>query len=415
MYAGESLFLANNDGNLDQKHLQHLYDWTDAYKSERLEKVSDPHARNLVSRLLMKDPSMRPDASHALAHPFLSGKRAARMIGEEAEYDIFLSYRVNSDFYHCKLMYEMLTERGLRVWWDKKCLQPGVDWEEGFCEGLIKSRAFVPLWSRGGLQNFESLTESSRCDNVLLEYRLAAELKSFNLIECLFPVMIGDSSGDTTDPRACTYANYFKSGCSPNCPDVVVKSVEEKLCEHLNNQGLGAPVVPNPTVRGIFQSYSKYQGGFIQGAGGEAFTTVADSIHSMTRNVGDSSVTDVERDKSTVVVKRSEWDDRQRELDECRRELDILRTQKSELDILRSGMTKIYTLTSDTAGIIDASGPSNYSTITKVTSNIQMYSFSFQLYFLLCQEVARDVVVSVRSNIINAMNAVKVLQKYQLE
>ena len=111
LYAGESLFLANNEGNLDQKHLQHLYDWTDAYKRERLEKVSDPHARNLVSRLLMRDPSKRPDASHALAHPFLSGKRAARMIGQEAEYDVFLSYRVNSDSHHCELMYEMLTEK----------------------------------------------------------------------------------------------------------------------------------------------------------------------------------------------------------------------------------------------------------------------------------------------------------------
>ena len=301
--------------------MQYLYDWTDAYKRERLEKVSDPHARNLVSRLLMKDPSKRPDASHALAHPFLSGKRAARMIGEEAEYDVFLSYRVNSDFYHCKFLFEMLTERGLRVWWDKKCLQPGVDWEEGFCKGIIKSRAFIPVWSRGGLQNFECLAESSRCDNVLLEYRLALELQTFNMLECVFPVMIGDSSGDSTDPRACTYSSYFKSGCSPNCPDIVVKSVEEKLCEHLNSQGLGAPIVPNPTVKGIFQSYSKYQGGFIQGAGGEAFTTVADSIYSMIMNVGDVSVADAGSDNATVVVKRSELNNRQRELDGCQRDL----------------------------------------------------------------------------------------------
>ena len=357
------MFLANDEGNLDRKHLQHLNDWMDAYKSERLEKVSDPHARNLVSRLLMKDPSKRPDASHALAHPFFSGKRAARMIGEEAEYDVFLSYRVNSDSHHCKLMYEMLTEKGLRVWWDKKCLQSGVDWEEGFCEGLIKSRAFVPLWSRGGLQNFQSLAESSRCDNVLLEYRLAEELNSFNLIEFVFPIMIGDSSGDSADPRACSYTNYYKSGCSPNCPYIVVKSVEEKLCEHLNNQGLGAPIVPNPTVKGIYQSYSNYQGGFIQGVGGKAFDAVVESINNMI--IGDASVADAGSDNKTFIVKRSEWDDRQRELCNCQRELD---NRQKELDILWSRITKINALTSDTAGIIDPAGQNIHSKISKVTN-----------------------------------------------
>ena len=140
--------MANDEGNLDQKQMQILYNWTNDYKIERLEKVIDPHARNLVSRLLMKDLSKRPGASHVLVHPFLSGKRVARMIGEEAEYDVFLSYRVHSDSHHCELMYEMLTEKGLRVWWDKKCLQPGVDWEEGFCEGLSKCKSFIALLSR---------------------------------------------------------------------------------------------------------------------------------------------------------------------------------------------------------------------------------------------------------------------------
>ena len=362
------MFLANDEGNLDQKHLQCLYDWTDAYKIERLQKVSDPYARNLVSRLLMKDPSKRPDASHVLAHPFVSGKRVARMIGEEAEYDVFLSYRVNSDLHHCELMYEMLTEKGLRVWWDKKCLQPGADWEGGLCEGLIKSRAFVPLWSRGGLQNFESLVEASRCDNVLLEYRLALELLSFNLLDAVFPVLIGDSSGDSADPRACTYTNYYKAGCSPNCPDVVVKSVEEKLCEHLNNQGLGAPIVPNPTVKGIFQSYSKYQGGFIQDVGGEAFASAVESINNMIRIIGDASVADAGSDNETFIVKKSEWDNRQRESD-------ILR---SELDILWSAITKINSLTSDTAGIIDPAGQNTYSKISKV--NLINFSCACTVY-----------------------------------
>ena len=36
-----------------------------------------------------------------------------------------------------------------------------IDWEEGFCEGLIKSKTFVPLLTRAGLQNLAHLIESS--------------------------------------------------------------------------------------------------------------------------------------------------------------------------------------------------------------------------------------------------------------
>ena len=320
------MFLANEEGNLDQKQMRILHDWTDSYKSERLEKVKDAYARNLVSRLLMKDPLKRPDASHVLTHPFLSGKNVAIMIGEKAEYDVFLSYRVNSDLHHCKLMYEMLTERGLRVWWDKKCQKPGVDWEEGFCEGLIKSRAFVPLLSRAGLQNFECLTQSSQSDSLLLEYRLALELQSFHILECVYPVLIGDSSGDSTDPRACTYTNYFKSGCAPKCPEVVVASVEQKVCAHLNKQGLGAPTASDCSVKDIFHSLTKYQGKLIEGAGGEAFGAVVDSIHSMIKSVGDPSGS---MDTVTIPIKKSDWDN-------CQRELEMLRSCKNELDVLRS-------------------------------------------------------------------------------
>ena len=360
----------------------------------------------------MKDPSKRPDASHALAHPFFSGKRVARMIGDEAEYDAFLSYRVNSDLHHCKLMYEMLTQKGLRVWWDKKCLQPGVNWEEGFCEGLIKSRAFVALLSRGGLQNFEGLTESSRCDNVLLEYRLALELQSFNLLEAVFPVMIGDCSGDSTDPRACTYTDYFKSGCSPRCPDISVKSVEVTLREHLNNHGLGAPVGSNRTVKDVLQALTAHQGGFIQGAGGDAFSVVVDSIHSMIPRARDLSGIIDKNEKTTITVNKSEWD----QLVFMKSKLDKQRSQKSEwdycsreLDILWSGITKIDALISDTAGINHPSGRNSDSNISKV--NNYFFIFLIIIYNSYLQDDARYVLYSVRSNVVDVMKAAQELQQ----
>jgi hypothetical protein len=60
-----------------------------------------------------------------LAHPFLSGKSAARMAGEEAEFDVFLSYRVSSDSDLVEMIHDALAAAGVKVWWDKLCLKPG--------------------------------------------------------------------------------------------------------------------------------------------------------------------------------------------------------------------------------------------------------------------------------------------------
>jgi hypothetical protein len=75
------------------------------------------------------------------------------MIGDTAEFDVFLSYRVNSDLETAALLYETLTRKGLKVWWDKTCLLPGVPWEVGFTDGLLKSRIFLPIFSREYVAN----------------------------------------------------------------------------------------------------------------------------------------------------------------------------------------------------------------------------------------------------------------------
>ena len=90
-------------------------------------------------------------SSQVLSHPFLSGKKSSRMIGDSAEFDVFLSYRVNSDTEHAAFLFDILSRQGLKVWWDKKCLLPGVPWEIGFTDGLLKSRIFLPIISRGSL------------------------------------------------------------------------------------------------------------------------------------------------------------------------------------------------------------------------------------------------------------------------
>ena len=92
-----------------------------------------------------------------------------------------------------KLHFE-LTKIGYRVFWDKLCLEAGKDWEEGFCTGVVQSRVFVPVVSGKGLYSGKSwadiskLTPKSKCDNVVLEYQLALELRDRTLIEHILPV-----------------------------------------------------------------------------------------------------------------------------------------------------------------------------------------------------------------------------------
>ena len=289
MFSGEPLFLSNDEDNIDQESLLMLYNWPDDFKRKKLAKISDPLARNLTSQLLNKEPSKRPSADRILSHPFLSGKKSARMVGEDAEYDVFISYRVASDAMHAEILYKSLTESGVKVWWDKACLLPGVPWEEGFCDGLVKSRAFVPLLSRAAInhpsipkQNFCRLTEESLCDNVLLESRLALELRDRGLIEKIFPIMIGDKQyskeyaimSDSVDLRmkdrsvkSFVYSDYFLSGCHPRAPNLVVAAVEAKLWFHLERQGLGAPLRESLSVSDILNELTANQGGHVKGPG----------------------------------------------------------------------------------------------------------------------------------------------------
>ena len=243
--------------------------------------------RNLLSQMLHKDPLQRPTLARVLAHPFLSGKKVARLVGDKPIYDVFLSYRVASDAHHVEKLYNLLTAQGFKVYWDKLCLQPGVDWEQGFCEGLLSSRAFVPLLSRDAInhpekdwQNFSKLNPDSKCDNVFLEHRLAVELQGLGLIEKMFPVFIGNLDSTTSK-----YSNYFGTGCHPSLPNVAVKSVEEKLRHHMESQALGTPLEPDRTITSVLGAITACQGAFIEGETDTTFAAAAASIAKMLTDV----------------------------------------------------------------------------------------------------------------------------------
>jgi len=286
--AGEPLWLVNDEDNITElDDLRLLREWTSETKTKKLAKLKDNrNARNLCSQLLNFYPKQRPlSMAHVLAHPFFTGHTAGRLPGEEAEFDVFLSYRVDSDSAHVEQLYNLLVAKGLKVWLDKKCIKPGENWEKAFCAGLVKSKCFVPLLSKKAIKSrFEALVEDSRCDNVLLEYRLSIELADRGLLESTYPVMIGD-----VDASSGEYGDYFAQGCHPNASSVVVVlAVEEKLVEHLEAQGLGLPFREEMSVKAVLDAITVNQGGFVQGRGGAQtlLAAQADLIASMVQQLG---------------------------------------------------------------------------------------------------------------------------------
>jgi serine/threonine protein kinase len=279
--SGTKLFLADDEDNIDIEDLIDLEEFKDSYKRRKLSKITDPLARNLVGQLLNRNPLKRPRMSHVLSHPFFTGQKAARLIGEPAEFDVFLSYRFKSDFEHASLLYHKLTENGLKVWWDKKCLKPGVSWEDGFCDGLVKSRIFMPIISRGAInhasdarQNITMLTKDSPCDNVLLEYRLALELEERDLIERIHPLLFGDLEPDR-ESGTVKYKNYFSAGCHPNIQgEVVVDIIEDRLEEHLARVSLGTPLFDNMSVAQIMGNIMQTQVRVVEGPRESALETI---------------------------------------------------------------------------------------------------------------------------------------------
>jgi serine/threonine protein kinase len=308
---GVTLFPASVEDNISNAEMNLAHYWLETTKEEKLSTVTDKYARNLLSLLLSRDPSKRPSPDRVLSHPFLSNKRPERMVGEDPKFDVFISYRVASDSDHATMLHDALIKlkvedeadeagtRPIRVWLDKHCLLPGQPWEEGFCDGLVNSACFVCLLSRNGInhpekawQNFSKLEEGSRCDNVLLEWRLALELRDRHLIEGVFPVLIGDKQMQQVDSDDGTgvseqmmYTDYFPTGCHPSdIPDVAIGSIESKLREHLDRHGLGLPLEGSRSARDVVGAVVANQGGFLRGDPDAAVGVIAETIVKMIRH-----------------------------------------------------------------------------------------------------------------------------------
>ena len=178
--------------------------------------------------------------------------------GREEKLRVFLSYRVASDANLVERLYGKLRADGVEVWWDKKCLQTGQPWEQGFADGLCTCNVFVPVLSKAALAPFENLSVGNSCNNVLLEYRMALELRQRGDTRAIVPILVGEIKCD--DDLGEKYCNFFDGGI-PTCSDIAVKAVQAKLIEHLHRLGKGPTRLPNTslTVKGTLSQITRSQ------------------------------------------------------------------------------------------------------------------------------------------------------------
>lgn len=177
----------------------------------------------------------------------------------QPERDVFFSYRREKDRGIVQKIYTKLGKHGISAYWDEKELVCGLPWEQRFPDSLLRSRVFVPILSENGLKPyFEKLREASPVDNVLLEYRLALEYSQRGVVKCIHPVSVGSLTND--DYFNDYYKSYQGKTAEPQCPKVLVASVERKVHEHLHRQGLGDPLVRKNSVKETYTGITHFQG-----------------------------------------------------------------------------------------------------------------------------------------------------------
>ena len=195
----------------------------------KMKKIKNRKARDLLTLLLVKDPSGRTDIGHIFAHSFFTDNRAlSNVLNHNEQYDVFLSYRNFSDYATADVVYKFLITAGFSVFIDK-LYNSNMSWYENLSIGLKRSRVFVPLVSRAAIQNFEKIAPASPGDGLLIEYRVALEYKELNIIQDIVPVFIGDRDWST---GLC--GNFFEQRCFPVFPDVVCSALEETVQGDLN-------------------------------------------------------------------------------------------------------------------------------------------------------------------------------------
>ncbi|KAJ1551699.1 hypothetical protein HK096_004108, partial [Nowakowskiella sp. JEL0078] len=155
------------------------------------------------------------------------------------EHDIFISYRVASEENLAQLLKLKLEhyaiknlKKNVHVYLDKNCLVDGRDFEEGFLNGIMRSRVILLLCSERCLDKVKRAHEVS--DNMLLEWEYALKLMDEGQ-SLVLPVLIGTKKtveSDGTKFEAMVKFSQFDVNVykdAPQChPDHPLKTMTVK-------------------------------------------------------------------------------------------------------------------------------------------------------------------------------------------
>jgi hypothetical protein len=193
------------------------------------------------------------------------------MLQDSFIFDIFLSFRPESDSILALQLREALQSEGLTVWWTTQQSSESLDeFQLRYAVGMLKCRIFMPLLSRGAINspsnhaaNFSLLRENSPVDMLLFKYMLAVELDLRGYIHKTYPVMIGEISSHNNQT---IYGNYFGTKCHPVlAAGITVRSVVDAIEDCLEVLALGTSLVSDTSVKYIMDAMLKHQGSFIEG------------------------------------------------------------------------------------------------------------------------------------------------------
>ena len=104
------------------------------------------HCKSIGRQFVVIDVDQIPCSASHFVESVGASIHFSRMAGEDAAFDMFISYRVASDHDHALHLHKLLTECGLKVWLGVLCLESGKERKEGFCAGLCNSKACVSLF-----------------------------------------------------------------------------------------------------------------------------------------------------------------------------------------------------------------------------------------------------------------------------
>ena len=107
-------------------------------------------------------------------------------------WDCFLSYRVDTERVLVETIYDKLCLLGFKPYLDTSCLRKGERFEDGFAQAIFHTSVFVPVLSNAALDQIASKDSADGWDSLLLEQRLAIELKEHGSLRAIHPVLVGE-------------------------------------------------------------------------------------------------------------------------------------------------------------------------------------------------------------------------------